>query len=182
MEKSFVDGSDWQDAFLGNQLARLVDMIVDQGDALLAKAGLSFPSRDSSTILLISEKGAATTADIARELRKPHQLATQRVEALMALGLVARRNDPNDARRKLLVLTARGKKEAALLRTTLNDAKDAFQDLHKEIENNLSAVALQAIDALSKNTLADRIENSRKRARHNDKRRQTKPKRGLVNA
>ena len=181
MEKSFVDGAEWQDAFLGNQLARLVDLIADQGDALLREAGLSFPSRDASTILLISEKLAVSTADIARELQKPHQLATQRVEALMALGLIARRSDPNDARRKLLVLTARGKKEAVVLKATLKEATYALRDLHKEIELNLSAVVLRTINALSKKTLADRIEQKGKGA-GNNYRRQQKSKRGLVDA
>jgi len=155
---SFVDDSCFGDAFVGNKLARLVDLIVDQGDALLKDAGLCFPSRAASTILLIDERVNLSAADIAMELSQPHQLATQRVEALTKLGLLERRNDPKDARRKTLSLTTKGKKEAALLKRTLNQAQQAFQNLYKEIEVNLGAVAIQSISALKKDSLSSRIE------------------------
>lgn len=154
---SFIDQSGFSEAFLGNQLSRLVELIVDQGDVLLKDAGVSFPSRAASTILLIGKQDGLSAADIAIELQQPHQLATQRIDALIKLDLVERKNDPKDARRKTLSLTARGKKEATVLEKTLRKAQSAFQNLYQEIEINLSTVAIQSIAALSKKPLSKRV-------------------------
>jgi DNA-binding MarR family transcriptional regulator len=158
---SFVDKHETHDAFLGNVLVRLMDVIEEQGNELYRDVGLSFPPRASSTILLISERDGVTTADIARELHQPHQLATQRVEALIKLGLLKRKVDPEDARRKKLILTRKGKKEASLLRVTLLEAKNMFEALYKEIEVNLSDKALCAINGLAKTSMSARIFTAR---------------------
>lgn len=162
-QKSFVDKHDLHDAFLGNLLIRLLDAIEVQGDELYDRAGLSFPPRASSTILLISESDGVTTADIARELHQPHQLATQRVETLIASGLLRRKADPEDARRKKLTLTHKGRREAALLQETLSDAQEMFQDVYDEIGANLAEYAFLAMDALTRSSMCDRIGELKKR-------------------
>ena len=161
--KTFIDGSIFGDAFLGNRLALLVDLIVDQGDTLLKDAGLSFPSRATSTILLVSKRENLSTADIADELDQPHQLATQRVDSLVKLGLLERRNDPMDARRKTLSLTKKGEKEATILEETLRDAQLAFQGLYQELGVNLGSIATDAILALKQTPITSRIENGANR-------------------
>lgn len=161
--KTFIDGNLFSDAFLGNRLALLVDLIVDQGDTLLNEAGLSFPSRATSTILLVSKRENLSAADIADELDQPHQLATQRVDSLVKLGLLERRNDPMDARRKTLSLTKKGKKEATILEATLRDAQLAFQGLYQELGVNLGSIATDAILALKQTPLSSRIESEANR-------------------
>lgn len=161
--KTFIDGNVFSDAFVGNRLTMLVDLIVDQGDRLLKEAGLSFPSRATSTILLVSQRENLSTADIADELDQPHQLATQRVDSLVRLRLLERRNDPMDARRKTLSLTHKGKEEAAILQATLRDAQLAFQGLYQELGVNLGSIATDAIVALQQTPLSARIENSANR-------------------
>jgi DNA-binding MarR family transcriptional regulator len=175
--ESFIDSHALHDAFLGNQLSRLVDLIVDQGDELLRDAGLSFAARAASTILLVHERDKVSTADIARELHQPHQLATQRVETLIASGLLKRRNDPQDGRRKILSLTVKGTREAESLKLTLHQAQQAFQEVYDEVEVNLGAVALRAIEALNRNSLAARI-----KAADGEPGRQGKSKRRKIHA
>jgi len=153
----YIDSHPQHGAFLANQLGRLVDMIVVQGDNLLTGAGLSFPSRSVSSVLLIGEQGQISAADIAKQLKQPHQLVTQRVDLLIKLGLVARIDDPSDRRRKILELTRKGKQEFRLLRTCLRDAEQVFAGLYQEIECDLSAVTLRAMRALSSKPIVDRI-------------------------
>ena len=152
-----IDSHPRRGAFLANQLHRLVDLISKQGDDLLMDAGLSVPSRAVSSLMLIGEQGQISAADIAKEFMQPHQLVTQRIDTLIMLGLVARIDDPSDGRRKILELTRKGKKELRLLETCLQDAERAFLDLYKEIECDLSAVALRAIKALSSESIVDRM-------------------------
>lgn len=153
---TFIDRHKYQHAFLGNQISRLLDLIDEQSVAFLGDAAISVPSRAVSTVLMLHERGQVSTADIAAELKQPHQLATQRVEALIALGLVSRINDPKDGRRKILELTDKGKQEVTLLLARLAEAEQIFLDLSEEIQSDLSAATLRAIDALSRTPLAAR--------------------------
>ena len=153
----YVDSHLRHTAFLANQLHRLVDMISEQGDDLLAGAGLSLPSRAVSSVLLIGERGRISAADIAKELKQPHQLVTQRIEILIELDLVGRIDDPSDGRRKILTLTRKGKKELQLLGICLRDVERVFLDLYQEIECDLSAVTLRAMEVLSSKSIVDRI-------------------------
>ncbi len=177
-KRSFVDRHETHDAFLGNVLVRLLDVIEVQGDELYRDVGLSFPPRASSTILLICESDGVTTADIARELHQPHQLATQRVEALIKLGLLKRKTDPEDARRKNLVLTRKGKKEAALLRVTLLEAKQMFEGLYKEIGVNLSDLAFRAMSGLTETSMSARIVGARANHQNTESKSKRKTQRG----
>ena len=154
---AYVDSHPRHGAFLADQLRRLADLIVQQGDELLSGAGLSLPSRAVSSVLLIEERGQISAADIAKELKQPHQLVTQRIEMLIKLGLVDRIGDPSDGRRKILELTRRGKKELRLLEACLRDAEQVFLDLYQEIECDLSAVTLGALKVLSSKPILDRI-------------------------
>lgn len=154
---AYVDSHSSSGAFLAHRLNRLVDLISEQGDKLLSEARLSLPSRAVSIVLLIDERGRISAADIAKELKQPHQLVTQRIDVLRKLGLVERTVDPSDGRRKILALTRKGKTERRLLETCLRDAERVFLDLYKEIECDLSELALQTIKALSSKSILDRI-------------------------
>jgi DNA-binding MarR family transcriptional regulator len=154
---SYIDSHPRRGVFLANQLHRLVEMIVEQGDDLLIGAGLSLPSRAVSSVLLIGERGPISVADIAKELEQPHQLVTQRIEMLIELGLLNRIDDPTDGRRKILELTRKGKKELRSLETCLRDTERVFLGLYQEIECDLSAVTLRAMKVLSSKSIVDRI-------------------------
>ncbi len=154
---TYVDIHSASEAFLGNRLSRLVDLIVEQGDGLLRQGGISFPARASSAVLLIEEYENLSTADIARLLGQPHQLVTQRIDLLIDLGLVERRSDQQDGRRKILALTAKGAREAIVLHACLNRAEQVFAELYDEIGVNLSKITQRAILALADNSLQDRF-------------------------
>ena len=57
---------------------------------------MDFPSRSASTVLLLGSGKNLSAADIAKLLGEPHQLATQRVDLLITLGIVSRVDDPRD--------------------------------------------------------------------------------------
>ena len=87
-DTNFVDSHRFSAAFVANQLERLVDVIVTQGNDMLDAAGIEFPSRTVSTVLFVGENEPTSTADIARALGQPHQLATQRVDLLIQIGII----------------------------------------------------------------------------------------------
>jgi DNA-binding MarR family transcriptional regulator len=153
---SFVDRHSEREAFLGNRLQRLVELIVEQGEALLCERGLSIRSTAASTLLLLAEKSDLSAADIARELQQPHQLVTQRVDALIDIGLVERRSDPRDGRRSVLAMTRKGRNEADILRVCLRDADQAFAAIFEEIGVNVSESADALAGALRRESLSAR--------------------------
>jgi len=161
MPGNFIESHPLAGAFLGHQMQRLVDLIVTQGDALLTEGGVSTPARASSTLLLLDERGPLSAADIARELDQPHQLATQRIDMLIAMGVLNRVADPKDGRRKILVLTKEGEAEIKNLRQYLERADEVFEGLYKDIGLNLSEAALAAIAALTASSLSERGELSK---------------------
>ena len=153
----FLDSHPLRGAFVANTLERLAGLIVEQGDGLFRDAGLSFPARAASTVLLLGERTRLSAADLAKTLDQPHQLVTQRVNLLIELGIVSRAGDSSDARRWILVLTAQGKREYEGLKTSLARADTAFAALSAEIGCNLADLAVSAIAALERSSVRDRV-------------------------
>lgn len=144
-------------AFIANQLDRLADLISEQGELLLQDAGLEFPARTVSCVLLIGERGEISTADIASVLKQPHQLVTQRVEFLITSGIVERFVDPHDGRRKILRLTPSGADQFKRLQECLEKAARAYAGLFEEIECDLPAITRRATEALEHSSVLDRV-------------------------
>ena len=153
----FPDSHPLRGAFVANTLERLVGLIVAQGEDLLRDAGLTFPSRAASTVLLLGERARLSAADLAKVLGQPHQLVTQRVDLLIELGIVSRAHDSGDARRRVLVLTSKGKRQFERLKARLALAEAAFAALSAEIGCDLSGAALSAIAALGRSSVLDRV-------------------------
>ena len=147
-DDNFIDTHRLGSAFIAYQLERLAELIVAQGNDMLDAAGITFPSRAVSTVLFIGEHQPTSTADIARALGQPHQVATQRVDLLVRLGIVERIDDPDDGRRKLLCLTRQGADQFEILTARLAKAGLAFEALSDELGCNLSAVIQRAADSL----------------------------------
>lgn len=154
-----ADSHPFRNAFVASQLEHLAELIVMQGEAILADAGVEFPSRAVSAMLLIGERGQISAADIADALGQPHQLVTQRIELLIEAGVVDRAPDPEDGRRKILQLTDKGSLQFGRLKLRLDEADKAFAALFKEIDCDLSAMCRRAVDALGQSPLLERVKS-----------------------
>lgn len=163
--RNFRDEHALKGAFVSNKLLRLVELIALQGEDLLRDAEITIPSRAVACTLFVGDKGQVSLADIAKALNEPHQLTAQRVEGLIQLGLLERKDDPDDRRRKALSLTRKGKAQHQRLLVRLTEIEQALSDLYAEIKCDLPAVLESAMDALHRTPLLDRI---RKRAGNTD--------------
>lgn len=153
---TFVDKHPWREAFIANLLDRLAGKITEQGEDFLASAGLTFPARAVSSVLLIGEQQRISAADIAKVLDQPHQLVTQRIDLLLKLGIVERMDDPDDGRRKLLKLSLTGRKQFERLQGRLTQATKVFADLFEEIDCDLTNIAIRAMSALDERSIVER--------------------------
>mgnify|MGYP003700970631 CR=1 FL=1 len=129
----------------------------EQSGAVLSDRGFEMAPQSASCLLFIADNGEASAADIAAALNLPHQVVTQRLNALLDLKLVARHADPEDGRRKVIRLTPRGKNEFNRLRIILEDAHAVYGDLNKELGVDISALMLRLMDSLERESLAERL-------------------------
>jgi DNA-binding MarR family transcriptional regulator len=159
-DENFIGKHRLGSAFIAFQLDRLTELIIAQGNDMLDAAGITFPSRAVSTVLYIGEHQPTSTADIARALGQPHQVATQRVDILLRLGVVERVDDPDDGRRKLLRLTRQGSDQFQIMTARLAKAGRAFETLFDEIGCDLPAVIQRAADALGSAPLLSRMKDN----------------------
>ncbi|WP_417479540.1 MarR family winged helix-turn-helix transcriptional regulator [Maricaulis maris] len=156
-DSNIMDTHRLSGAFVSNKLLRLVETIADQGEVLLQSSGIIIPPRAISTVLMIGEVADVTAADIATSLDQPHQVATQRVAALIKLELVSKRPHASDSRRKVLEFTEFGRSQYELMMDMLEKIRGAMDALFDELGVDLAAKAVEAVQSLKARPLVDRI-------------------------
>ena len=147
-------------AFVGARIQTLSDLIIEQGGAMLESKGLRTNARSVSIVLALHQYGPLPLTKLAERLNQVHQLTAQRLSYIEKAGLVQRKQDPNDARRSVLHLTAKGRKEAELLIAVLEEASTAFTALFDEIGCDLLTATNSAINALQTRPLLARMSNT----------------------
>lgn len=135
--------------FVAHRLRRVSDRIVDQVGEMLAAEGIDVPPRGASMLLMIDERDAIGVVEIAQRLRLSHPLIVRMAQRFEQLGLVEIEIDPDDARRRRLVPTEKGRREAEAIRTFNARLAVMFDTLFAEIDSPLVAV-LDRLDAALK--------------------------------
>lgn len=110
-------------------LARLLVMgarvLVDRLHELLQAAGWPPVPQSAGFVLLAARDRPTTGAEVAALMRISRQAASKLLEGLQADGLIERHGDGGDARRKLVVLSQRG-------RALLADVETAYEAMERE--------------------------------------------------
>jgi DNA-binding MarR family transcriptional regulator len=102
--------------------------------------------RSKVQVLLMLGDGPGTLSDIAEAQRIDPPYATAIVDQLELLGMAARTPDPADRRRKVVTLTAAGRKAVATAREILAEPPAALSDLPEQDLSRLAA----ALDRLAR--------------------------------
>lgn len=135
--------------FVAHRLRRASDCIVDQVGEMLAAEGLDVPPRGASMLMMIDERNAIGVVEIAQQLRLSHPLIVRMAQRFEQLDLVKIEIDPVDGRRRRLVPTEKGRREAEAIRTFNTRLAAMFDALFTEIDSPLVAV-LDRLDAALK--------------------------------
>lgn len=145
----------------GSRLRRLSETFLGDVNQLYEAHQLSFDAAWFPVFYILSRKETVSIRDIADELLISHSSVSQLVSALQQKGLVRTTADPNDARRKVVAFTPKGRKlqqQIAPVWTALSQAMEALVN-----EGKHSKVLLKAIGemeaGLARHSLFDRVEN-----------------------
>lgn len=128
-------------AFLAHLLRRISDELVEADRLWHLEQDIANPPRTSSTLLALDLIGPMSVTELATRLRQSHQLAQQWVTGLRGRGLVRSASDPRDARRSVISLTAKGRREVGKLREAIAPIEHATQAM-------LDSIAPGLLDAL----------------------------------
>jgi len=144
--------------YMAHFCRRLADLIIEQGSEILAERGLTTPSTALSTIFYLDQNQSTTVASLASALDVSHQMATQRINGLVKLGLVTRSSSDEDKRAKFVVLTPMGKNEAKQLYPFVTEMTQVFEDFEAELDCELTNIIRKAERSLLQKSLKQRLE------------------------
>jgi DNA-binding MarR family transcriptional regulator len=152
----FFDGP----AAIALRVKQLLDRMGDQLDPALKAGGVRIKSTTTGTVHYLFHAGPNSIAAIAAALRYSHQLATQRVNWLVKHGYARLEDDPEDRRRRRVLLTQAGRVEAENLQALLPRVEAAYATLFEELGVDLLAVLCSADEALAQTPLKARCERA----------------------
>jgi DNA-binding MarR family transcriptional regulator len=104
----------------------------ERREELRQALGLGRGSGRVKALLALAERSPLTLGELADKLAVDAPYATLIVNHMEALGLVARSADPGDRRRKLVSLTAHGKRATAQARAIHGRPPEGFAQLGAE--------------------------------------------------
>ncbi len=143
-------------AAIGARLRRLSDRIDREADRLYSDFGIDFEQRWFGVINQLTLVGPLSVGELSALLGISHVAVSQTRTALMERGLVATADDPADARRRVLTLSAAGRRLAKRLAPLWAALNKAAGDLDREADGVVEALArLEA--ALDERSLAERV-------------------------
>jgi DNA-binding MarR family transcriptional regulator len=145
-------------AALGARLRRLSDRIDREADALYQALNLDFEQRWFGFVNQLVLHQTRTVGEIAGALGVTHVAVSQVRSALAERGLIVAEIDPADSRKRVLKLSAAGKRLALKLAPIWGALNEAARDLDSEA--NGVAHALERLEsALDRRSLTNRVQS-----------------------
>ena len=131
----FVEGQGLP--LLAHLLKRVSDEFVRGCDEWLPTIGITAPSRTSSTLRLLHERGPQTITEIADAIRQSHPLVITWVRQLERLHFVESRTDDADKRKRVVSLTESGRGQVALMEGADRTLERVYTGLFEEVGTDL---------------------------------------------
>ena len=113
---------------LDHRFKRLMHRLLDGANEVYATLGFPFKPRWQSTFSMIADFGPVGVTEVAEQVKLSHPAIIQITDGLLASKLIQAKKDPNDARRRVFVLTAKGRRWEPELKQIWNDLAKAQSD------------------------------------------------------
>ena len=143
-------------AVIAAHFRRLSERLDRDATQVYAQLGVPFEQRWMGVLDLLVHTGPRSVNEIARDLNISHPSVSQTRSSLIAAKLLAERADPNDGRRRVLYLTAKGERLVEKLRPVWAALEKVGQELNEEA-GNIVALLQRLETALDRQSILDRI-------------------------
>lgn len=143
-------------AAIGARLRRLSESLDGDSARVYAALGISFEQRWFGVLNQLAITESATVGELAATLKITHVSVSQTRQSLEKAGIVISQADPEDARKKKLMLTAKGKRLVARLRPIWAAFDAAALELNAE-SGDVVASLNKLDDALERQSIFERI-------------------------
>lgn len=148
------------------RVGQLATLLYEQMEDCLDARDLQVPAYTTSIVQTLYHAGPQSISDLASRLRLSHQLASQRVKWLVREDFAEVAPGRDDARRRIVSLTAAGRAEAEKLQEFLPVLRAAYTDLFEEVGSDLHRAVLRAATALAERPLRERCDSTPTPASH----------------
>ncbi len=143
-------------AVIAAHFRRLSERLDRDANQVYAQLGVPFEQRWMGVLDLLVRDGPKSVNEIARDLNISHPSVSQTRSSLTASKLLAERADPDDGRRRVLYLTAKGERLVERLKPLWAALEQAGQELNEEAGNIV--VLLRRLEAaLDRQSILDRV-------------------------
>lgn len=145
----------------GSRLRRLSDAFLHDVSRIYKSHNIAFDASWFPVFYILSQQSEVSIGDIAGQLEVSHSAASQLVSSLQEKGLVTATVAADDARRKVVCFTAKGKKILDKVRPVWTALQQAMEELIAEGPDSKKILsAVSEIEAgLARQPLLERIEN-----------------------
>jgi DNA-binding MarR family transcriptional regulator len=146
---------------LGTQLRHLIELLDGAVSTAYVDAGLDYRPRYTPVFRALMSTGSCTIGQIAESAGITQPAATQTVALMVKQGLVAVAADTEDARLRILHLTAKGSALTPHLQQCWNATSLAAASIDAELPLPLSEILASTIEMLTKKSFYTRINEAR---------------------
>jgi DNA-binding MarR family transcriptional regulator len=143
--------------FIAHRFRRVAEAFLHGYSAWLPQAGVVAPARSLSTLLLVCECGPIGITEIAARLRLSHPLIIRLTRDLEGEGLLKLSEDPADGRRRVAVLTRKGKQQVRAIQVATRVTATAFQTVSEEVGTDLLSLVERLEAALTSASFQSRL-------------------------
>ncbi len=137
-----TDLQDYGGLLLGSRLKRLSERMYAGVDAVYEANGVTLPSRCFPVLFLLRDNGPTGITELAARLGQSHPAVIQMSRKLVLYGAVVEKGDPGDERRRLLVLSAKG-------RALMDRMRPLWQAIVGAVGDLVTATGVDFMDSLS---------------------------------
>ena len=142
---------------LDHRFKRMMHRLLGEADEIYRALGLPIKSRWCSTLLLLEEEGGLTVGEVAERIRLSHPAIVQILDDMANTGLVSKTQDPTDGRRRILSLSAKGRRWMPKLHAVWDEMTRAQERAFAATGIDMLA-ALDAANAeLDRKSIAERV-------------------------
>jgi DNA-binding MarR family transcriptional regulator len=146
---------------LGTKLRHLLEQLDGAVDRAYAKVGLDYRPRYTPVMRVLIDSESSTVGEIAERAGISQPAATQTIALMVGAGIVSAGPGAEDARKRIIRLTAKGRTLVPGLQQCWLATSMAAESLDKDLPAPLGPLLDAASTALEKRSYDERIDDAR---------------------